>query len=97
MDGDTAHTVDEFGDFPWERLDDQWFTSCGGYGEGGVHAGVNFNPCKPSIGLYPSEDLSQDRWEIPMQLRRLLEEYRQRGREELQQELRSLLNVPCDR
>ena len=40
---DTAHTAEEFANFPWDQLNDEWFEKVGGFSIGGITAGVDFN------------------------------------------------------
>ncbi len=78
----TAHTIEEFADFPWNKLDEQWFVQVGGVARGGITAEVNFNVMKPTISFYSGETLSEfveDRWEIPEQLAQLLKRHEERG------------------
>jgi hypothetical protein len=94
MDGDTAHELNEFGNFPWEQLDDTWFRH-GGVGRGGIIAGIDFNRPhhRPTI-QFVREDLSADVWEIPPQMLRLLNSYYENGADDLRGKLRGLLEVP---
>ena len=92
MEGDVGHKLAEFKNFPWDKMDDLWFSSCGGVGCGGIIGGVNFNPREPHIS-FVDKDASCDCWEIPLQLMRLLDAYYERGKRDLQNELRELLNA----
>lgn len=94
MTGDTAHELSEFGAFPWERMDDQWFRHCSGYGIGGVVAGMDFNrpTSRPTI-KFVSEDMSVDVWEIPPQLARLIDAAVERGADNVRCEFRKLLDA----
>ncbi len=89
-DGDTAHKLDEFSNFPWDQLDDDWFRQCGGTGCGGITAGVDFNPQSFHISFI-REDCSRDTWEIPTQLQRLFDAYKNRGNREGKVKFRHLL------
>lgn len=87
---DTAHSISEFKDFPWNRLSKgikyrefldrgeptEWQVS--GVSRGGITAGVDFNPNKPHIDFI-REDASADAWEIPEGLIDLVDEYFSRG------------------
>lgn len=95
MEGDTGHNIDEFTNFPWGKMDDLWFSSCGGVGCGGIIGGVDFNPREPHIS-FVAEDGICDCWEIPPQLMRLIDAYYERGKRDLQYELRGLLNARRD-
>lgn len=95
MDGDTAHSLEEFANFPWHRMDEAWFNTESYYHEGGITAGIDFNgpPMRPHVSFWREEgtDLICDRWEIPTQLKQLLDVYRERGRRELKDEFRNLM------
>ncbi len=93
---DIAHAINEFADFPWERLDDEWFSSCGGVSRGGIIAGVDFNPSEPHLD-FVDKDANRDAWAIPPQLGKLLHKREARGRDALRHELRVLLGVPHSR
>lgn len=81
---DTKHSLAEFHSFPWDKLDDEWFLQCGG-------CGMDQN-YKPFISLY-RENGSIDRWEVPDQLKRLLDRYHQQGKREAQIRMRDALGL----
>ncbi len=81
---DTEHSIEEFKDFPWSKLDSDWFRSSGGYG-------IN-REYKPCLSFY-SKDGDRDSWEIPLELRDLIEHYKERGKDEIRQEFRLLMQI----
>lgn len=89
---DTAHTLKEFANLPWSQMDDDWFQRCGGIGRGGICAGVDFNPYKPTIS-FVRDNGSVDRWAIPEELGKLIDKYKDYGRRDFKRELRNLLDL----
>lgn len=94
MTGDTVHEIDEFGDFPWHKLDSAWFKSCGGYSRGGVVAGVDFNRpfSRPQISFVAS-DGTADVWEIPVELMLLLDAKHSQGMQDARRKIRAELGI----
>lgn len=67
---DTSHSLTEFSSFPWNMLDDDWFDRIGGFGTNGDY--------KPFISFHRKNG-SIDKWEIPVELKRLLTKYEEDG------------------
>ena len=88
MEGDTFHTLEEFGNFPWDQVD----PNHDGVGYGGIFAGHDCNPRKPTF-KFLREDASADIWAIPDNFADLLESYRKRGKDDLRIEIRRILQV----
>lgn len=80
---DTKHSLAEFPNFPWDKLDDKWFS------QGGFGVDCNY---KPFISLY-RENGSIDKWEIPMQLKRLLDRQSEQGERDAQLKMRDALGL----
>lgn len=92
LQSDTAHTIQEFHAFPWNQLDDKWFSQCGGIGRGCIIAGVDFNrPVDRPTIIFVREDTSADVWEIPEELSRLLERYFNNGQDNLRMKFKQLM------
>lgn len=103
MKNDTAHRLDEFKDFPWDKLTEaiHWWNNgelkskaefkVYGVSVGGVTAGVDFNRREPHID-FGRQDGSVDAWAIPRSLWVLIEEYEQRGWERNEKEIRAQVN-----
>lgn len=83
MNGDTFHNLDEFGNFPWDKID----PDTAGVGYGGIHCGVDCNPMKPIIS-FVRQDGSADIWRIPENLALMLQEHKRRGDESARNEIR---------
>lgn len=96
MTGDTVHELSEFVNFPWERLTDDWFATCGlrAVHTGGVVADVDFNaPGRRSwIGFYDKNG-AVDAWEIPPQLASLIVDAHDRGKDHIRRVFRNLLEL----
>lgn len=92
MDGDTSHSIDEFGNFPWSQITPIWLQQVGGIGRGGVHAGLDLNPRKPFIGFYHGPGF-EDCWEIPEELGKLVEQAFDNGKDRMRSELKQLLKI----
>ena len=89
---DIAHTLIEFHQFPWDRIDDQWLRECGGYGSGGVIGDVDFDrPTLRSYIRFVNDDGNCDVWEIPRNLRRLLDVRWRGGQASVRAKLRELI------
>jgi hypothetical protein len=82
---DIAHTVSEFGIFPWEKLK----PDCG-VSRGGITGGMDFNPNKPHF-TFVYEDLCAEVWAIPEELADLIDTYRRWGRRDMARGIRRLL------
>jgi hypothetical protein len=83
---DTAHGLDEFCNFSWDQLD----ANTHGVSRGGIVAGMDFNPVDPHIDFH-DKDGNRDAWAIPWGLYNLLERYKQDGRRQHANALRSLI------
>jgi hypothetical protein len=94
---DTAHTAEEFANFPWDQLNDEWFEKVGGFSIGGITAGVDFNgpPHKWTITFH-DENANKDRWEIPPVLTKLIQKYKERGAQDAQTRIRNALGLTND-
>lgn len=74
MGKDVVHGIEEFPNFPWERVISE---ECG-LSWGGITAGHDFNPRMPHISFCYEDGFVED-WAIPEQLAQLLQEERNRG------------------
>ncbi len=106
MENDTAHDLSEFAQFPWHLLADaiNWRDDdvesdwqVGGVSRGGVTAGMDFNPrggkgYRPHIDFL-RPDASVDAWEVPEALYVLVEMYREMGRSQKRDEIRSTVEA----
>lgn len=88
---DVAHTLIEFPVFPWDRIDAEWLRDVGGYGSGGTIGGVDFdNPLRSYI-RFQNDDGNCEVWEIPRNLRRLLDVRYRQGQSSVRAKLRELI------
>jgi hypothetical protein len=88
MGKDVVHGVEEFPNFPWDRVIPE---ECG-LSWGGITAGHDFNPRKPHISFCYEDGFVED-WEIPEQLSQLLMEERQRGVLKCQSKIQDALGL----
>ena len=103
MKNNTAHSLDEFNNFPWNKLTDALNLTdndpedpstefqVSGIHHGGLIADVAFNG-RPHIDFTRS-DGSVDAWEIPKELEDLVDEYYERGKRDQIQEIKSQVNA----
>jgi len=85
---DTAHGIEEFGDFPWGQLT---CDECG-LSYGGITDGMDFSPRKAHI-TFCFDDGFVDAWEVPEQLEDWLKKEIKRGYEMCQKEIKQCLGI----
>ena len=106
---DTVHGLDEFAEFPWDRLEAAlfWRTEvpedehsscwqCGGISLGGIVGGHDFNPREPHVDFVrnnPTCHIEVDAWAIPQSLQRFLDEMFSRGAEHARAEIRKAIGA----
>lgn len=82
--GDTFHGIEEFSKFPWESMDDIWFCTCGGVGTDVEN--------RPFIS-FVREDATADIWEIPKELKKLIDTYYESGKRDALRSVRDAIGL----
>ena len=93
---DTQHGPEDFADFPWDRLNEEWINHFSG--QVGRRNFAEDNPGHPKFHHYISfydhdELLSRHDWAIPEPLAKLIETAYKRGSEHRAREIRAALGV----